>query len=59
MSETIVVSPCSQIYKCACKGYKERLLDDVKKLVKEHCVGLKAQLDLSVRNSDSFHIQVK
>ncbi|CAF2120420.1 unnamed protein product [Rotaria magnacalcarata] len=38
-----------QIYKTVCKGYKERLFDDLKNLVTEHCYSLKRQLDESMQ----------
>ncbi|CAF1476078.1 unnamed protein product [Adineta steineri] len=38
-----------QIYKSTCKGYKERLFDDLKKLIIEHCQNIKLQLDESMK----------
>lgn len=39
----------SQIYKATCKGYQERLVDDLKKTMIEHCQTLQKQLDENVR----------
>ena len=40
----------SQIYKTACKGYKERIFDDLGTLITEHCQQLKRHFDESVRD---------
>jgi len=37
------------IYKSTCKGYKERLFDDFKKVIIEHCQNLKSQLDENLK----------
>jgi len=34
-----------QVYKSTCKGYKERLFDDLKKLIAEYCHTCKSHLD--------------
>jgi len=44
----------SQIYKSTCKGYKERLFNDVKTSITEHCQNLKIQLDENVRYENVF-----
>jgi hypothetical protein len=44
----------SQIYKSTCKGYKERLFNDVKTSITEHCQNLKIQLDENVRYENIF-----
>lgn len=40
----------SQIYKTTCKGYKERIFDDLGTLITEYCQQLKRQFDESVRD---------
>ena len=40
----------SQIYKTTCKGYKERIFEDLGTLTTEHCQQLKRHFDESVRN---------
>ena len=44
----ISLASSSQIYKATCKGYVERLFDDVKKIILEHCQGLQQQLNETV-----------
>lgn len=38
----------SLVYKIVCKGYKERLFEDLKKLLTDHCQNLKNHLDENV-----------
>ena len=38
----------SNIYKIICKGFKERLFDDVKQLIHDHIIHLKADLEANV-----------
>ncbi|CAF2544200.1 unnamed protein product [Rotaria sp. Silwood2] len=38
-----------KVYKSTCKGYKERLFNDLKNLVTEHCCNLKIQLDENIK----------
>ncbi|CAF1062781.1 unnamed protein product [Adineta ricciae] len=37
------------IYTTTCKGYKERLFTDIKKVISEHCQNAKVQLDESMK----------
>ena len=41
----------SQIYKATCKGFNERIFDDLIALITEHCQHLKLAFDESVRDS--------
>ncbi|CAF1271885.1 unnamed protein product [Rotaria sp. Silwood1] len=38
-----------KVYKSTCKGYKERLFNDLKNLITEHCLNLKIQIDESIK----------
>lgn len=44
----LILNRFSLVYKIVCKGYKERLFDDLKKLLTEHCQSLKNHLDENV-----------
>lgn len=46
---TMSLTSSSQIYKTICKGYQERLVDDLKKLIIEYCQTRSEQLNENVR----------
>ncbi|UJR37804.1 hypothetical protein I4U23_030494 [Adineta vaga] len=43
------------IYKSTCRGYKERLFTDVKKVITDYCQNIKVQLDESMRKTNDDH----
>ncbi|CAF0733534.1 unnamed protein product [Rotaria sordida] len=51
-----------KVYKSTCKGYKERLYNDLKNLITEHCYNLKIQLDENIKkiidNCSNTHMNI-